>query len=116
MYMCIDMLVCLATLCTASLVPVTIGMERIHSQHWYSDYSEWTFILLCGLIYMKYMLGAPIQEPAALALYTSTLMHTAVLLVKRFSTQMAIPKSQFHFSSYTVHFWNSLDEQNIECH
>ena len=30
-------IVCLATLCTASLAPVTIGKERIRSQDWYSD-------------------------------------------------------------------------------
>ena len=63
-----------------SLAPVTIGKERILSQHWYSDW--WIFVILYGLIYIKYMLGAPIQ---ALALYISTPIHTAVLLVKRFS-------------------------------
>ena len=35
------------------------------------------------------------------AIYISTPIHTTVLLVKRFSTQMTILKPQFHFSSYT---------------
>ena len=52
----------------------------------------------------------------ASAIYISTPIHTTVLLVKWFSTLMTILKSQFHFSSYTVHFWNILDEQNIGCH
>ena len=96
------------TLCTASLAPVTIVKERIRSQHWYSAW--WTIV---WVDLHKVHVGRSYSSASAIQLHPDTYSDVAC---KTIFSQMTIPKSQFHFSSHTVHFWSILDEQTIGCH